>query len=81
MNEHGVIDVRQELLGACKVALAHCRWMEANGHEVPSLPSGEQLQSVLRTAIDKATGPNRREPRTQKMETGGLSHLLITPSR
>ena len=81
MNEHGVIDVRQELLEACKVALAHCSWMEANGHGVPPLPGGEHLQSVLSVAIDKATGPNRREPRTQKVEIGALSQLLITPSR
>ncbi len=51
----GALQQHRQLLETCKMALAHCGWMEARGYAVPPLPNGLRLDELLRTALAKAS--------------------------
>ena len=51
----GELQQHRQLLETCKMALAHCGWMEARGYAVPPLPNGVRLDELLRMALAKAS--------------------------
>ena len=80
MSAESVHEAGQELMEACKVALTHCQWMEANGFLVPPLPNGRTLQERLRAALDKAVRTGQMKvPKTEVLYLGGRGQVTSWP--
>ncbi len=77
MEERDILEASMELMEACKLALAHCDWMEANGYEMPPLPTGETLKDRLKMAIEKAAETGRlAPPKTETIYLGRVRDEL-----
>ena len=67
------MDVKLELSEACKLALAHLRWMEAIGYTVPPLPGGRSLPDVLTATMSNAARKGYvRKPKTEQIRLDDL---------
>ena len=68
-----LLETSMQLMEACKPALTHCEWMEADGYEMPPLPGDESLKDRLKSVIQRAADTGRlAPPRTETIYLGDI---------